>query len=89
MKYTHSLTGRLTAYLMGSVGPHYISLKTVDQASGFIFADTVGAGFYYRITESSAINIGYRFRHASNAGLKMPNGGINTNFCTVGYSVFF
>ena len=77
LQYMHPIVGNLSAYALGSVGPHYISVATTKQANGFIFADTVGAGFYYR------------FRHMSNANLAKPNGGIDTNSGVIGYSVFF
>ena len=87
--YRYPVTEKLSPYAMASVGPHYISVQTENQANGFIFADTVGAGFYYFLTQKSAIDFGYRLRHMSNAGMKTPNGGINAQFGTVGYSVFF
>ena len=89
IQYMYPILDKLSIYVLGSVGPHYISLVTIQQASGFIFADTVGAGFYYYLTKDSAINVGYRLRHISNANLSDPNLGINTNFGVIGYSVFF
>lgn len=89
LKYMYPVTDRISPYIMGSVGPHYISVQTEKQASGFIFADTIGAGIYYFLDKKSAVNIGYRFRHVSNADLKSPNGGIDTQIGTIGYSVFF
>jgi len=89
LQYMHPIMDNLSVYALGSVGPHYISVVTTKQASGFIFADTIGAGFYYYVTKDSAINVGYRFRHMSNANLADPNGGIDTNSGVIGYSVFF
>jgi lipid A 3-O-deacylase len=89
LQYMHPIIGNLSAYALGSVGPHYISVVTSKQANGFIFANTIGAGFYYYLTKDSAINVGYRLRHMSNANLAEPNGGIDTNSGVIGYSVFF
>ncbi|OPX41667.1 MAG: hypothetical protein B1H13_00795 [Desulfobacteraceae bacterium 4484_190.3] len=89
LKYLHPVTEEISAYIFGSVGPHYITVQTTDQANGFIFSDTIGAGFSFFLTEKSSLNLGYRFRHMSNAGIKKPNGGINTHFGTIGYSVYF
>ncbi len=89
IQYSYPFMDKLSAYIMGSTGPHYISVVTREQANGFLFSNVVGAGLYYYLTRNSAINVGYRFRHLSNADLAMPNGGINTNFAIVGYSVFF
>lgn len=88
-QYQYPFTEKLSAYILGSVGPHYISVVTDDQANGFTFSDTVGAGIYYHLTQNSAINVGYRFRHLSNAGIQKPNGGIESHFGVIGYSVFF
>jgi hypothetical protein len=89
LQYMHPIVGNLSAYALGSVGPHYISVVTLQQASGFLFSDVIGAGLYYYLTKDSAINAGYRLRHLSNLNLKTPNLGINTNFGVIGYSVFF
>jgi hypothetical protein len=89
IKYMYPLADNLSIYALGSVGPHYISLVTSQQASGFLFSDVIGAGLYYYLTKDSAINAGYRLRHLSNADFTIPNCGINTNFGVIGYSVFF
>jgi lipid A 3-O-deacylase len=89
LQYMYPLADKLSIYVLGSVGTHYISVVTIQQASGFIFSDVIGAGLYYYLTKKSAINAGYRLRHISNANLAEPNLGINTNFGVIGYSVFF
>jgi len=89
MQYRYPLTAKLSGYLLGSTGPHYISVITATQANGFIFANTLGGGLYYFLGNDSALNLGYRWRHLSNADLALPNGGINVNFITLGYSFFF
>ena len=89
IKYRYSLADDFSWYIMGSIGPHFISVKTQDQANGFIFSDTIGAGCSFLLTENSSINLEYRFRHMSNCGLKNPNVGINNDFIAVGYSRFF
>lgn len=89
LKYMHHITDRLSAYAMASVGPHWITLQTSDQADGFIFSDTVGMGLSIFVTDKSAINLEFRARHLSNAELAQPNVGIDSLFGVVGYSVFF
>ncbi len=89
LKYMHHITDRLSVYCMASVGPHWITLQTKNQANGFIFSDMAGVGLSVFVTERAALNLGFRVRHLSNAGLERPNGGINSYFGTVGYSVFF
>ena len=89
LKYAYPVTEKISPYIMGTVGPHFFTLKNEDQATGFVFANTFGAGLYFYLDKKSAINLGYRYRHISNAGIKDPNGGINTQFGVIGYSIFF
>ncbi len=89
VQYRYPFTERLAGYLSGSTGPHYMTLVTAEQARGFLFSNTLGAGLYYFMREDSALILGYRYRHLSNAGLVEPNGGINASFITLGYAVFF
>ena len=88
LKYMYPVTRDFSVFIMGSVGPHYISVDTSDQADGFIFADTIGAGFTY-LFKNMGLSLGYRYRHMSNCDIKEPNGGINNHFGTLGYSYFF
>lgn len=89
LQYRYPITDTVSIFVMGSVGPHYISVVTEKQANGFIFSDVLGAGFYFYLTKDSAITAGYRFRHLSNAGMAQPNLAIENHFATIGYSVFF
>jgi len=88
-KYRYPLSKKLSAYALGSVGPHLVTVQTQDQANGFVFFDTIGAGISFFLTEKSALNIEYRFRHLSNADIKEPNNGIDSHMVAVGYSLFF
>lgn len=88
-KFTYLVADSLSTYILAGGGPHYISVNTRKQANGFIFSNTIGAGFYYFLTKKSAVNVGYRFRHMSNIGLAKPNHGIDNHFGTIGYSIFF
>jgi lipid A 3-O-deacylase len=89
LQYQYPIMEKLSAYVLAAVGPHYISVVTDDQANGLVFSDMAGVGLYYHLTNRSAINVGYRFRHLSNAGIAMPNEGIDSHFGVIGYSVFF
>ena len=89
LKYMHPITDEISAYIFGSVGPHYITVQTTDQANGFIFSDTIGAGLSFFLTGRTSVNLEYRFRHMSNADIEEPNGGIDTHFATIGYYVYF
>lgn len=89
IKYRYTVTDDFSWYVIGSVGPHFITVKTRDQANGFIFSDTIGIGCSFLLKEKSSINLEYRFRHLSNGGIVNPNVGIDNNFIAIGYSRFF
>ncbi|MBI3041480.1 MAG: acyloxyacyl hydrolase [Betaproteobacteria bacterium] len=66
------------AYLEAAVGFHLLSRTTIgDKRLGtrFQFGDRLGLG--YRFGARSAWDLGYRFQHLSNGGIKKPNNGIN------------
>jgi hypothetical protein len=89
VKYRYPFSQKLSGYVLGSVGPHYITVKSTDQANGFIIFNTVGAGFSFSLTEKTALSLEYRFRHISNADARQPNVGIESNIGAIGYSMFF
>jgi hypothetical protein len=86
LQHLFPLYKKVSVYAMISSGPHVINVQSINQASGFIFSDNMGTGLYYFITKKSAINLGFRIRHISNANLAMPNGGINTYNFYLGFS---
>ncbi|HAX92757.1 MAG TPA: hypothetical protein DCY25_02210 [Bacteroidales bacterium] len=88
-QYLYSLTKKFNPYILASAGPHYLSLNSTDQAPGFNILLTAGAGSYYYLDSKTAINIGWRFRHISNAGMRRPNIGINMHCGVIGLSFFF
>ena len=89
LKYAYPIGDVFSVYILGSVGPHYITLNTEDQAQGFLFADTIGGGVSVTISPGAALNIEYRFRHLSNAGLRLPNHGIENSIGLIGFTLFY
>lgn len=62
-------------FLEGGVGAHLLSGTNLGDkhfSTGFQFGDHVGFGY-----RAGGLEIGYRFQHLSNAGIKIPNQGIN------------
>jgi lipid A 3-O-deacylase len=89
LRYSYPLTGKLYPYIEAGVGPYYTTLKTHEQSTQFNFVDQGGAGLIYFFKNNMAINIGYRFRHVSNGGIKSPNGGIECHEYLIGFSRYF
>lgn len=73
--------GAFAPYLEGAIGFHLISPTFINAqrrfGSSFQFGDHVGAGV--RFGEHQQFDLGYRFQHLSNGGIKKPNQGINLN----------
>jgi hypothetical protein len=74
-------------YQMLGSGPHYISAEVGRQANGFIFSDNLALGTLLRLNQKGLfLNFQYVQRHISNAGLKDPNGGVNSYNFVIGLS---
>jgi hypothetical protein len=73
-------------YQMLGSGPHYVSADIGRQANGFIFSDNLALGVFLRLNKKLFLNFQYVQRHISNAGLKDPNGGVNSYNFVIGIS---
>lgn len=71
----------LSPYLEGAIGFHVISPTFVYAnrrfGSAFQFGDHLGVGV--RFGDHQQFDLGYRYQHLSNGGIKKPNQGINLN----------
>lgn len=66
-------------------GPHFITVETKQQVKGFILSDNFTAGLRRRLGDSGVnLDLKCRFRHISNANLKLPNKGIDSWFLIAG-----
>lgn len=57
--------------------------------STFTFVAEAGVGLSYFVTDTVALNAGYRFQHISNGNTSSPNRGFNSNSGVVGVSFHF
>lgn len=67
----------LAAYVLISLGPHYVSGVPERQADGFIFSDNVFVGVNLKLSDKAYLDLRPGFRHVSNANLTKPNQGVN------------
>lgn len=66
------------AYFEAGIGAHLLSRTTIGDkrlSTQFQFGDHLGLG--YRFGAKGAFDLGYRYQHLSNGGIKKPNNGIN------------
>lgn len=89
LRYAYPLTGKLYPYIEVGSGFYYMTLSTREQSTQFNFVDQGGAGLLYFLRDDLAVSAGYRIRHVSNASIKEPNSGIDSDVYTVGISYFF
>lgn len=85
--YEFSGLDTITPYLEAGIGVAYISQKTIgnrDLSSHFQFEDRVGLGV--KFGEHKTHDLGFKYLHYSNAGIKEPNEGIDILMCTYTYS---
>jgi hypothetical protein len=88
-RYQQTTPSSISPYVEGAIGFHLISPVRLEPARGFStafqFGDHVGAGA--RFGERGRYDLGLRFQHLSNAGIKKPNNGIN--FTQLRFQVHF
>ena len=89
VKYAYPLTSRFFPYIEVGTGLLYTSQHFEEQATHLNSIVQGGVGFQYFFRKSTALDVGYRFRHFSNAGIKEPNEGINTQAILIGISFFY
>ena len=89
LKYAYPLTDKFYPFVAVGTGPYYTSLSTYEQGTQFNFISQGGAGISYFFKENVSLNVEYRRRHVSNAGIKEPNGGIDANAYIIGLSWYF
>lgn len=90
IRYLHPLSPSVKLVSEIGSGPMYLSIDTEEQGdSGFNFLNQFGLGAQVAVGEKSALTLGYRFRHLSNAGTRQPNSGINSNALVISYSLLY
>jgi hypothetical protein len=60
-----------------SSGPHYVSAAPHRQSNGFVFSNNLSAGVNLRLYKNLYADLRTGIRHISNAGIKIPNAGVN------------
>jgi len=91
LRYSYPVFNHVSLYAEAGAGPMYFAVDTIEQGDkGFNFLDQFGGGLKYYFAKDKAFNLGYRWRHVSNAGLgNDPNTGINAHSFIVGLSSFY
>ncbi|MCX6325565.1 MAG: acyloxyacyl hydrolase [Bacteroidia bacterium] len=83
----YNLKGRLSFFILGSIGPMISDTETERVARGFAFSDIITFGAAYKVGKIM-FEIRPGLRHVSNANLQYPNSGHNSSNIDFGISVF-
>lgn len=59
---------------------------TSQQSTRINFNEQIGLALQYGMGPESALTVEYKFSHTSNAGLRLPNLGVNASIVSLGYS---
>ncbi len=89
LKYAHSINSYFSPYIEAGTGAVYSTQDVVGQSTRWNFLTQCGFGLHYFFREATSLNIGYRFRHSSNAGIEEPNSGIDVHSFIMGFSYFY
>jgi len=73
----------------GGAGMITESIASPALAHAFNFTPQVGGGIDIALTSQWALQVAYRFRHSSNAGLYKENPAFNVNFFQAGLTYFY
>jgi len=88
-KYSYPIIDYFNIYIKGGTGASFMSLHTKEQSTQYNFVSQAGLGFSFNITKNILFNLEYRYRHLSNASIKHPNNGINSDFILGGFTFLF
>lgn len=79
---------RLAPYIEGGLGMLYTDLRGYSLGGHFSFTETLGVGVAYFLDANMTLNLGWRFRHVSNAGIYENNAGLNSYMFLAGFTYF-
>ena len=90
VKYNFLDFGRWMPFWDGGAGMLWTDLgpRIPEQSTQFNFVLQTGPGVSYFVTENTAVTVGIRFHHISNAGIGERNIGLNGCLFNVGISFF-
>lgn len=90
VKYNFLDFGRWMPFWDGGAGMLWTDLgpRIPEQSTQFNFVLQTGPGVSYFVTENTAVTLGIRFHHISNAGIGERNIGLNGCLFNVGISFF-
>jgi len=84
LKLDYDAGQQVVPFVIAGTGAMYTGLQGLQLGGPFEFASFGGAGIELFLTDTLAMSFQWRWRHISNAGLKDPNRGLDTQFVLIG-----
>ena len=84
LKFEYDAGQQVVPFLIAGTGAMYTGLQGLELGGPFEFASFGGAGINLFLTDQLALSFSWRWRHISNAGIKEPNRGLDTQFILIG-----
>ena len=89
LRYNFATGSRWVPFINAGGGVSCTNIDGPDLSGNFQFNVQVGAGTHYFLNKRTALTVEYRWLHFSNAGIREPNHGTNTQMFHIGVSWFF
>jgi lipid A 3-O-deacylase len=89
LRYNFATGTRIVPFFGLGAGVVATDIRDGDLSTTFEFNLQCGPGVHLFLSEKIAATIQYRFIHLSNAGIDIPNLGVNSNTFMLGLSCFF
>jgi opacity protein-like surface antigen len=78
LRYSLTRWDPVIPYVQAGAGVIGLDFDLAKQSDGLAFIPQAGLGLVYRLGPHLSFDLGFRFRHISNANTQNPNGGIDT-----------
>lgn len=89
LRYNFATRTRLIPFVNLGAGAAGTDIRNGDLSTQFEFMLTGGGGVHWLINRGLALTAEFRYLHMSNAGLKSPNLGVDSNNLFLGLTWFF
>jgi lipid A 3-O-deacylase len=89
LRYNLATGTRWVPFVNGGAGLTATDIGHPDLGSTFQFTSQGGLGTHYFLRDDLAMTVDCRWLHISNAGIRRPNNGVNTQMLYLGMNWFF
>jgi hypothetical protein len=86
LQYNFAVSRRIVPFIQAGAGALVSDRTLPAHSSQFNFTPQGGFGVYLFRRSTSAISVGLRYHHISNAGIRRPNPGLNSMYFYSGFS---